>query len=142
MLGGGCCLYITEQLTTVTYLPGSSPLLAFLWLLWLFVNTMQTLPCGCVRNRKKNPVPEQVNTSFIIPFVWRVYCVLFLVNRLCLIAVRRGGEPFLELSPFVLSLWRKLLGTIFYSVPSLCTLRDCNKCRGLSKSPTHSSFLV
>lgn len=36
---------------------------------WLFINTMQTVQCGCMWNRKKNKGPEQVNTSFIISFV-------------------------------------------------------------------------
>lgn len=63
----------------------------------LFINTMQTVKCGCIYNRKKNKGPEKVNTSFIIPFVWCVHCVLFLVHRTCLTVLQKGEEPFLEL---------------------------------------------
>lgn len=70
---------------------------------WLFINTIQTVQCGCIWNRKKNKSLEQVNTSFIISFVWCVYCVLFLVDRSCLTVLRKGEETFLKLYPFVLS---------------------------------------
>ena len=63
----------------------------------LFINTMQTVQCGCIWNRKKNKGPEQANISFIIPFVWCVYSVLFLVHRSYLTVLQKGEEPFLKL---------------------------------------------
>lgn len=49
---------------------------------------------------ERNKGLEQVNTSFIISFVWCVYCGLFLVIRSCLEVLQKGEEPFLELLPF------------------------------------------
>lgn len=80
---------------------------------WLFINTMQTVQCGCTCDGGKKKGPEQVNTSFIMSFVWCVYCVLFLVNSSCLTVLQKGEKPFLELYPFVLSQKTKFFCLLF-----------------------------
>lgn len=93
------CISSAKQLSG-TWQHHRNPSSAHLGCSWLFINTMQTVQCGCMWNRKKNKGPEQVNTSFIISFVWCVYCVLFLVNRSCLTVLQKGKKPFLELYLF------------------------------------------
>lgn len=101
---GENCISRAKQLSG-TWQHHRNPSSVHLRCYWLFINTMQTVHCGCIWNRKKNkgPVQVKVNTSFIISFVCCVYCVLFLVNRSCLTVLQKGEETFLELSPFVLS---------------------------------------
>lgn len=97
------CISSAKQLSG-TWQHHRNPSSVHLGCSWLFINTMQTVQCGCMWNRKKNKGPEQVNTSFIISFVWCVYCVLFLVHRSCLTVLQKGKKPFLELYLFALSL--------------------------------------
>lgn len=64
----------------------------------------------------------------------------FLASRSCLTVLRKGEEPFHELSLFVLSSWRKLPCAVSLAVPPLCKIsfwdfpcRQCDNCRRLSK---------